>query len=417
LRDRTEPSRTEFSEVAEPIEPMASLVGETAASPRFREEHRVPALDGVRGIAILFVFLFHTRPSPSLSGACHVWNSAFSLLWSGVDLFFVLSGFLITGILLNTKDHPKYFVNFFARRTLRIFPLYYGVLTGLFVLLPLLSLLPATPLRELLSSEYYRRLWENQIWLWFYVQNFLQARGNHQLPGLGHFWSLAIEEQFYLIWPFLVYCLSERGMLRLSILILCLGLPLRWLMVDSAFDTWAIRHLTYTRIDTLAAGATLAILVRRFPKRILIRTSVGLTGLSAAGLAILIWTTRDASTSTEMMTVWGYTLFALFFSGFILAVSQGHIPSFLMRTLTHPVLVLLGTLSYGIYVFHWPIVHGVRAGISRIPLSTFGGSPVVMQIAVLIITAVLTLIAALFSWRIYESRFLRLKRFFRYSDF
>lgn len=384
--------------------------------PTIPEEKRIAALDGVRGIAILLVFLFHTRPASGISSACNVWNTLCSPLWCGVDLFFVLSGFLITGILLSTKNHSKYFLNFYARRTLRIFPLYYGVLVALFVILPLLAMLPGLPLQKVLSGGYYRQLWNNQAWLWFYLQNFLQAKGRHQLPGLGHFWSLAIEEQFYLIWPFLVYALSERGMLRLSLLIFCCGLPLRWVMLNHGFDAWEIRHLTFSRIDTLAAGACLAILVRNFPQSVLRRIAIVLAIVSSVGLALLVGLVPNVSTNAPAVTVWGYTLLALLFSSVLLAISQEMLPNLIMRLISHRVLIFFGTLSYGIYVFHWPIVHCVRAVFDRVPVSSFAGFPLLLHITEWVVTLSLTVSVAILSWWLYESQILRLKRFFRYAD-
>ena len=119
-----------------------------------------------------------------------MWSAVMNSTWFGVDLFFVLSGFLITGNLIDARGQSGYFRNFYARRTLRIFPLYYSVLVGVFLILPL-----AAPLIHL--PDAYSDLSRNQLWLWSYLQNYVQAKGPHQLPGFGHFWSLAVEEQFY----------------------------------------------------------------------------------------------------------------------------------------------------------------------------------------------------------------------------
>src|SRR5206468_651405 len=153
----------------------------------------------LRGLAILLVIAFHTLRVTGKEGLIGRFGAAIQDSgWIGVDLFFVLSGFLITGILLDSLGKPGYFRNFFARRTLRIFPLYYAVLTVSLFLVPALIGLQRLP-------ELYHRLLENQLWLWTYAANYLQATGRHTLPGFGHFWSLAIEEQFYLLWPFVVY--------------------------------------------------------------------------------------------------------------------------------------------------------------------------------------------------------------------
>src|SRR4030095_1290908 len=143
-----------------------------------RRQH-YPALDGLRGIAILLVVIYHNFGFINYS----------SFGWLGGDLFFVLSGFLITDILINTVGKPGYLQNFYIRRVLRIFPLYYLCLIIFLLVLPRFAILP--------DSDYYVR---NQAWLWTYLQNWLYIfRGNDNTVSLHHLWSLAVEEQFYLV--------------------------------------------------------------------------------------------------------------------------------------------------------------------------------------------------------------------------
>src|SRR5205823_1934832 len=124
--------------------------------------------------------------------------------WSGVDLFFVLSGFLITGILCDAKGRDGYFRNFFTRRILRIFPLYYGFLGVVFLLLP-----RVTPFGRHLAA-----LLHYQVWYWTYLLNVLiSLRGWPPVADFNHFWLLAVEDQFYLVWPFVVYMLGRRALL------------------------------------------------------------------------------------------------------------------------------------------------------------------------------------------------------------
>ena len=179
---------------------------------------RLMSLDGLRGIAILAVIAEHTlrlfHPTSVLS---RLWAAFQESSWAGVDLFFVLSGFLITGILLDSRHDKRYFLNFYARRTLRIFPLYYAVLVIAILIVPAVMGFSKLP-------ELYSRLVANQLWLWTYLQNFAQASGPHALPGFGHFWSLAVEEQFYWVWPLAVFLLPRRHLFRLCIT-LCAFLP------------------------------------------------------------------------------------------------------------------------------------------------------------------------------------------------
>jgi peptidoglycan/LPS O-acetylase OafA/YrhL len=172
---------------------------------------RIPALDGIRGLAIALVMFHHftlyggMRPDFVLD---KVYRHVALVGWVGVDLFFVLSGFLITGILHDSRSDRHYFRNFYMRRTLRIFPLYYGVLAATFLVLPLV----------LDVSGSCRELLRDQAWYWTYLIN-VQI-GLDYWPScfvLGHFWSLAVEEQFYLVWPLLLYLLGRRGMLALCV--------------------------------------------------------------------------------------------------------------------------------------------------------------------------------------------------------
>ena len=202
------------------------------------------ALDGLRGMAILGVILFHAAVeyAPStLSGKAL--GAVFNVGWGGVDLFFVLSGFLITGILLETRGTAGFFRNFYARRTLRIFPLYYGVLFVIFVVLPHYRPFDTPGLQTIAR---------NQGWFWTYLTNFGfivhgSVFGNSDWLLLNHFWSLAVEEQFYLVWPLLVYLLSGR-----SLRVICVFLFVEALFLRSGLAVMHQRpgiYFEYRRAD------------------------------------------------------------------------------------------------------------------------------------------------------------------------
>ncbi len=174
----------------------------------------------MRGLAILMVMAVHfvgDAPATSWLQRAVVKAASYGVL--GVDLFFVLSGFLITGLLLEAKGQPHYFRNFYARRTLRIFPLYYGVLAALFIVIP--ALVTPSPLLE--------QAREHQLWLWTYTTNFYIAATSSwsSLTYVTHFWSLAIEEHFYLVWPLVVLCFRRPVLERVCLGIIVAGLGLR----------------------------------------------------------------------------------------------------------------------------------------------------------------------------------------------
>src|SRR6266550_2788258 len=177
------------------------------ANDRATLSSRIASLDGLRGCAILLVLLFHftaRAPYPTDHASIRL-QSVFDLGWSGVDLFFVLSGFLITGLLIDAKGSAGYFKVFYARRALRILPLYYGTLVVMFVLPYLLTSV---------MNPTYITPFRDQIWYWGYLQNYHYLT-NAWSDIAGPFWTLAIEEQFYLVWPLVVLLLSRKHLLRL----------------------------------------------------------------------------------------------------------------------------------------------------------------------------------------------------------
>src|SRR5260221_3218564 len=230
------------------------------AGSRAVADERIPALDGLRGVAILMVLLNHFVPNRNYAPS-HVmtWlSNAAQSGWAGVDLFFVLSGFLITGILIEAKVSPRYFRNFYMRRVLRIFPLYYGALVLVFLLLP--------PLHVFDWSSF-RTVWQNQLWNWSYCTNVgmwcADGRGfSSPQINLGHFWTLAIEEHFYLAWPALVITLPLRRLKSVCIAGVVL-VPVARIVAVVALDA---SHLfffqTPRRADSLMLGALFAAMGR-----------------------------------------------------------------------------------------------------------------------------------------------------------
>jgi peptidoglycan/LPS O-acetylase OafA/YrhL len=200
--------------------------------------------------------------------------------WIGVDLFFVLSGFPITRILLNAKGTARYFRTFYARRALRIFPLYYGFLFLWFFVVPnVVQLSPAGP---------FQRGSDTQLWFWTYASNWLSITNRVVPHGLNHFWTLAIEEQFYLVWPAVVLLVSRRTLARICIALVPLGFLFRlWLMTTPYAHTGGY-VLTPARMGTLAVGAWLACALTDVRVRQKVERAAPAVLLACAAMLVLV---------------------------------------------------------------------------------------------------------------------------------
>jgi peptidoglycan/LPS O-acetylase OafA/YrhL len=376
-------------------------------APANRPSH-VPVLDGLRGLAIFLVLLCHfTLYGGLFSGFLAPLRPAAIAGWSGVDLFFVLSGFLITGILYDAKGTQFYFRNFYIRRVLRIFPLYYGFLAVFFVGIPSLVDIAAP----------YQQLRDEQVWYWTYLANFkMAADGWPAHLSVGHFWSLAVEEQFYLIWPLVIHLLSRRALIAVCTASLGGALLVRvglwWVGEDLAAYV-----LTPARMDGLALGGLVAILARSPRGLVRWRPSAQLTALGSGAILVGLyaWRGRLVPEDPVVFTV-GISVIALLFGSLVTLVLTSPASGFLERAFSSGPLTFLGRYSYGIYVFHIPILGVVR----RSHLVTSGpgtlGPNAGLRVITLLIVAAVILGAAILSWHFYENRFLRWKDRFRLGD-
>lgn len=372
----------------------------------------VPALDGVRGLAILLVLLFHLGqfghglPFPSVL-VDRVFYKACQAGWVGVDLFFVLSGFLITGILHDSKGSSHYFRNFYARRCLRIFPLYYLCLILFLLLLP-----KVFPLHSGFQS-----LRNDAFWYWTYLSNLWVARKGWDPFGvLDHFWSLAVEEQYYLIWPVVILIFKTRTLLQVCLAFIVGALLIRIGLRLADYGT-AAYVLTPARMDALAAGAALALLARG-PSGLSCLASrakmvASLTGLV---LGVIFFWRRGLSSQDFVVATIGHSLLACFFGSILVIALVSPPESSLGRLFTSPTLLFLGRYSYALYVFHYPILFFRPSFLSFTQVPRLFGSQLPAYVLWITLACLVLIALAWVSWQLWEKQFLKLKGLFPYES-
>jgi peptidoglycan/LPS O-acetylase OafA/YrhL len=297
------------------------------------------SLDGVRGIAILLVLCFHCLEQITRFPI----NIISEIGWVGVDLFFVLSGFLITGILFDSKSNHNYFTSFYARRALRIFPLYYLCLFLIILILNIPninSIYPALDPRHLSGIAYYLTFTQNIYFSYF---------GWGVTDLLNHFWSLAIEEQFYMFWPVVIYYLNSKKIVVICFLLIITSLLVRNYNSDSDYSY----VFTLARVDALGIGALMAILIRQrieFLNKLLLPFFITIS----LSLIIIIYLSPNLTFRNPYFVRGGYTLFALFFACIIAFIFDTKaLGTFTNRILSNGILTFFGKYSYGLYIYHW----------------------------------------------------------------
>jgi peptidoglycan/LPS O-acetylase OafA/YrhL len=366
---------------------------------------RFPALDGLRALAVTMVFAFHYGGGAHSGSLLRAVNAMRLQGWAGVDLFFALSGFLITGVLYDTRGDSKYFSRFYARRTLRIFPLYYLLVLILLILTPIfhyhwsaLHLLFLVYLGNIPSAL---------------TPAMYQIHSNYKAADLyiGHLWTLSVEEQFYLLWPLIVWRVRNRlTLLRVAIGLSFLAILLRvWLIFGAKLDLrggWLLTVLPF-HMDSLLIGAVLAMLLRGPNAAAWQRRS---KWVFAAALVAVVVAFR--LNPPGFMPAVGFPLMGLASAGLIGWVLM---PGSIAYQVFHlrPIRVF-GKYSYGFYVYHLPFAAAwawLTAELGRRIHSTQLATGIVLTV-----NFAFTFLVAKLSYDHFEVRFLRRKRAFEYDS-
>jgi peptidoglycan/LPS O-acetylase OafA/YrhL len=381
---------------------------------------RLPALDGLRGTAILAVILFHCLLS-TRSGYTRAIDKSLETIVMFVapysmDLFFVISGFLITSILDRTRDADRPLRTFYARRALRIIPLYYGFLIFVLVVLPTLS--------PVVIGKPGSMKWE-----FLFLTNVVT--GLHGIDAVGalfpHFWTLAIEEQFYIFWPLIVLLPRENRNVGTCVFLMVFSLVARLVLLLSPqmgalpfhFSSW--KDLTYAsfvltpfRMDGLAAGAAVAFVHRKNPE-FLERWAGPTMKLALIAIVCVVVVSVLSATNGE---VW-YRTFSTFFSSIFFAAlvawlavrTERKTPSWMVA----PFLRSVARYSYGMYAFHVPVitllfyVHFIRQKVD------IDGYSLPYRLYFYLVITGISYSLGFISWHLYEKKFLKLAPRYRYS--
>lgn len=378
---------------------------------------RVPEWDGVRGLAILMVVVHHYgNIQLGMGGVPGVIRSAVPLLWTGVDLFFVLSGFLLGGILMKNRESGNYFKTFYLRRVCRILPLYF-LWMALFFIVPFL-LSPKNP------PGWYQTIFEQNIphfpnWVYLlFLQNIFMAKTGYAVAHwLGPSWSLAIEEQFYLVIPFIIWLAPPRRLFAVLLTLIALVPAFRiyLFLFHSGIFSYV---LLPCRADSLLLGVLCAYFLRNESLRARLernrnwlRAAFVILAAGMVGLTIFSNVRGNATLYTFEMATVGFTWIALFYACLILLVGTSK-AGVLARVTRLPLLRHFGILAYGMFLMNLPVITLVQGLMPGKTMANIGNW---LDVLAALLAFLLTWILAGVSWKFFEQPIVRWGHSFSYA--
>ncbi len=377
-----------------------------------RISRHIPVLDGIRAYAVLLVCLVHFFQVDEAS----LYNSheylgiiLFKLSQiglKGVELFFLLSGFLITGILVESKKSKKYFRSFYARRFIRIFPLYYFVLAISFLVLP--------HLRDIDDAGKY--VIDNQFWLWTYTSNLSQLLGfsvggwdaSLTLPSFGHFWSLSVEEHFYIFWPFIIYYVREVHLKKAMWFIVAVS----FLSVIGNFiypDYWPVLGWSTIKCSGILSLGGLLALEYRYEKK-WNQISMVAKKLILPIFLLFILSNFVPRRYDILHVITYFTSIMAFLLLLIVALNNNIVTDNLFK---RQWLFFIGKISYGIYVYHGLLRPYFKKYIYHDLLHQIDNG-IIASILYTIMATSISILIAWVSWEFIEKPILKLKTYFTY---
>ena len=344
----------------------------------------------MRGLAILLVVFYHNFG----------FINYFFFGWLGVDLFFVLSGYLITNILITTRPQKKFITNFYIRRALRIFPLYYLSLIIFLVIIPRIQYLDA-------NFSYYV---SNQFWFWVYCQNWLLIlKPTNDTNLLHHFWSLAVEEQFYFLWPPFFFLIGnhKRLLIILASLLICLVSFRVFIWIYKIGELAYFNFYTFTRIDGICIGCIVALL-QMINSKFLNSYRPVIILIFACFNFLFYFINLNSRFNFPYLALIGYTTFSMLFGLLVYEGVQGG-NNFIQTIFCWKPLMYLGKISFGLYIFHWPVYILMKPFLNNWISANFNINP---DLATSLILSLIVVIISILSFTFFEAKFLNLKKQF-----
>ena len=337
-------------------------------------------LDGVRAIAVIMVMFYHFFKDVDVHHDMLILVKKMSLFGkTGVSLFFVLSGFLITRILLNTKKNDSYFKSFYIKRVLRIFPLYYFFLMIYYFVVPCF-------LNQSFAD------FSQQIWYWTFMQNFALTFDWNNV-GPIHYWSLSVEEHFYLFWPLIIYYCSLKN-IKWAILSLCvISFVVRFILIENHIEE---SLFTFARFDELAIGSFLAIL--ELEKKLVTENLRKFITVFIIFLIPLIYISLNNGNYSLLESCARYLVLAMVYGSFVAIAIVIEPNNFLKKALDSSALKSIGKISFGLYVYH-PICFDIV--INYLKITNLGFT--------LLLSFGLAYLVSILSYNLLEKKFLMLK--------
>jgi len=361
-------------------------------------KQRLIELDGLRGFALVLILVFHSISQEgefSVGSFLAYLQRSVGMFWTALDLFFVLSGFLIGGILMDSRESPSYFKTFYARRFFRIVPVYYAWV----LLYIILIAIAGNQVTRLSNSGLHPPLTLSVVSYFLFFQNSITMNlYGFAAAWFGHLWSLAVEEQFYLVAPLVVRLTSPKALKWLLGLVILLAIAFRlFFRFSEGVPALTIATRTVCRMDALAVGMLAAILVRSESGSLWLRQNLRNLRLILAFLAlgvVALFIFGYGSLTAGMQTI-GFTWMALFYAAVLLLAVQNR-QGWLAGFFRNRFLRELGTISYCVYLIHVVVNVSLHAVIlHQVPrISTFSG--VIVTLLALLVTYLVAKLSAIY---------------------